>query len=46
MKKRFSEEQTIGFVREVDAGIWVKDLCRRYGFGESWYFLWHSKTAA
>ena len=29
MKKRFSEEQIIGFLRETDAGMPVKDLCRR-----------------
>jgi len=34
MKKRFSEEQIIGFLREADAGMPVKDLCRRHGFSE------------
>ncbi|MCC8444770.1 transposase, partial [Xanthomonas cannabis] len=29
MKKRFSEEQIIGFLREAEAGIAIKDLCRR-----------------
>ncbi len=29
MKKRFSEEQIIGFLREVKAGLSVKDRCRR-----------------
>jgi hypothetical protein len=32
MKKRFSEEQIIGFLREADAGMAVKELCRRHGF--------------
>ncbi|WP_165690568.1 transposase, partial [Xanthomonas citri] len=32
MKKRFSEEQIIGFLREAEAGIAIKDLCRRHGF--------------
>jgi putative transposase len=32
MKKRFSEEQIIGFLREAEAGLAVKDLCRRHGF--------------
>jgi len=27
VKKRFSEEQIIGFLKEVDAGIPVKELC-------------------
>nr|WP_240796133.1 transposase [Xanthomonas oryzae] len=29
MKKRFSEEQIIGFLREAEAGMPIKDLCRR-----------------
>ena len=43
MKKRFSEEQIIGFLREAEAGVAVKDLCRRYGFSETSYYLWRSK---
>ena len=43
MKKRFSEEQIIGFLREADAGLPVKDLCRRHGFSEASYYLWKSK---
>ena len=43
MKKRFSEEQIIGFLREAEAGVAVKDLCRRHGFSEASYYLWRSK---
>jgi putative transposase len=43
MKKRFSEEQIIGFLREAEAGLPVKDLCRRHGFSEASYYLWKSK---
>ena len=43
MKKRFSEEQIIGFLKEVDAGIPVKELCRKHGFSEDSYYLWRSK---
>jgi putative transposase len=43
VKKRFSEEQIIGFLKEVDAGIPVKELCRRHGFSEASYYLWRSK---
>ena len=43
MKKRFSEEQIIGFLREADKGVAVKDLCRRHGFSDASYYLWRSK---
>ena len=34
MKKRFREEQIIGFLREVDGGLPVKEMCRKHGFSE------------
>ena len=37
MKKRYSEEQIIGFLRDREAGIAVKDLCRKHGFSEASY---------
>ncbi len=43
MKKRFSEEQIIGFLREAEAGLPIKDLYRRHGFSEASYYLWRSK---
>ena len=43
MKKRFTEEQIIGFLRESEAGLPVKELCRRHGFSEASYYLWRSK---
>lgn len=43
MKKRFSEEQIIGFLREADAGLAVKDLCRKHGFSEASYYAWKAK---
>ena len=33
----------IGFLREADAGMPVKDLCRKHGFSEASYYLWRSK---
>ncbi len=43
MKKRFTEEQIIGFLREADAGMPVKELCRKHGFSEASYYLWRGK---
>ena len=42
MKKRFSEEQIIGFLREADAGLPIKELCREHGFSDASYYLWRS----
>ena len=43
MKKRFTEAQIVGFLWEADAGIPVKELCRKHGFSDGSYYLWRSK---
>jgi len=43
VKKRFTDEQIIGFLREAEAGLAVAELCRRHGFSEASYYLWRSK---
>jgi putative transposase len=43
VKKRFTEEQIIGFLREADKGIALKELRRKHGFSEASYYLWRSK---
>ncbi len=43
MKKRFSEEQIIGFLKEVDAGLPVVELCRKHGFSDASYYKWKAK---
>lgn len=43
MKKRFTETQIIGFLREAEAGLPLKQLCRTHGFSEASYYLWRSK---
>jgi putative transposase len=43
MKKRFTEAQIIGFLREAGVGGAVKDLCRKHGFSDASYYLWRSK---
>jgi len=39
MKKRYMEEQIIGFLREAEAGVPIVELCRRHGFSEASYYL-------
>lgn len=43
MKRRFTEEQIIGFLREADAGLPIKELCRKHGFSEPSYYAWKAK---
>lgn len=43
MKKRLSEEQIIGFLREAEAGLAMKDLYRRHGFSKTSHYLWRAK---
>ncbi len=43
MKKRYSDEQIIGFLKEAESGVSVKDLCRRHGFSEASFYSWRSK---
>ncbi|TDR76247.1 putative transposase [Photobacterium lutimaris] len=31
MKKRFNEQQIIGILKEAEAGIAVRELCRKHG---------------
>ena len=42
-EEAFSEEQIIGFLHEAEAGMPVKDLCRKHDFSEASYYLWRSK---
>jgi putative transposase len=43
VKKRFSEEQIIGFLKEADWGVPVKDLCCKHGFSDASFYLWRNK---
>lgn len=41
--KRFTEEQIIGFLKEAEAGVGTKELCRKHGFSEQSLYRWKSK---
>lgn len=43
MKKRFTEEQIIGFLQEAESGVPVKELARKRGFSEASFYLWRGK---
>ena len=42
-RKRFSEEQIIGVLREADAGATAKEVCRRHGVSEQTFYRWKAK---
>ncbi|VVE58771.1 transposase [Pandoraea horticolens] len=44
-KKRFSEQQIIGFLKEAEAGMPVKELCRKHGFSDASFYTWRAKFA-
>ena len=42
-RKRFSEEQIIGILKESKAGQENREICRKHGITEQTFYLWHSK---
>jgi len=42
-KSRYSEEQIIGFLKQADAGMPIKELCRKGGFSEATFYKWRAK---
>ncbi len=39
-KSRFTQEQIIGFIKQSEAGLAVKDLCRKGGFSDVTFYKW------
>ena len=39
----FSEEQIIGILKEHQAGIGAKELCRKHGISDGTFYKWRSK---
>ena len=42
-KSRFKEEQIIGLLKEVEGGMVVNDLLRKYGISLGTFYRWKSK---
>ena len=42
-KSRFSETQIVSILKQADAGVPVKDLCRQAGISVATYYQWKSK---
>jgi putative transposase len=42
-RKRFTEEQIIGVLKEHELGTKTSDVCRRHGISEATFYNWKSK---
>jgi putative transposase len=42
-KKRFSEEQILGYLKAAEAGTPIQDLCRKHGFSDASFYTWRKK---
>ena len=42
-KSKYTEEQFIGCLRQVEAGMPVKELCRKHGFSDASFYKWRAK---
>lgn len=44
-KSKFSEEQIVSILKEVEAGARVGETCRKHGVAEATYYVWKTKYA-
>ena len=42
-RSRFSDEQIIGILKEHQAGLGTKELCRKHGISDATFYKWRSK---
>src|SRR5690606_26994889 len=42
-RRRFSDEQIIGILKEHEAGVSVADLCRKHGVSDGSVYKWKAK---
>lgn len=43
MKKRFSDEQIISILREAEAGVPARELCRKHAISDATLYTWRKK---
>ena len=44
-RKRYTEEQIIGVLKESEAGAKTGELCRKHGMSEASFYKWRAKYA-
>lgn len=40
MKKRFSDEQIISILREAEAGVSARELCRKHAISDATFYIY------
>jgi putative transposase len=43
MKKRFSEQKIVAILKEGEAGVPVKDICRKHNISDATFYTWRKK---
>ncbi len=43
MKKCFSDQQIISILREAEAGVFARELCRRHAISDATFYTWRKK---
>ncbi len=43
MKRRFTDEQIIGMIKEHEAGMKASDLCRKYGISDATFYKYKAR---
>jgi putative transposase len=42
-RSRYTEEQIIGILKQHQAGVAAKELCRKHGISDATFYNWRSK---